>query len=175
MNLLRRLLRLIVLDLRPLGASRDFRLLYLGQFVSFAGSMITYVAVPYQVYELTHSSLAVGMLGLALRAAGAFTGERERQTLDSLLTTDLTASEILTAKFRGCFHGLRGVRNALLTLLVVGLVTGAVFPAFALLALLALAVHGAFAVCLGLLCSLHSRTTLRATVATITSPRWWIA
>jgi MFS family permease len=35
------------------------------QSVSFLGSMLTYVALPYQVYRLTHSSLAVGCLGLA--------------------------------------------------------------------------------------------------------------
>src|SRR5262249_56886344 len=51
------------LDLGPLRRHRDFRLLFLGQFVSFFGSMITYVAVPYQVYQLTGSSLMVGLLG----------------------------------------------------------------------------------------------------------------
>ena len=37
----------------------------MSQSVSFLGSMLTYVAMPYQVYRLTHSSLAVGGLGLA--------------------------------------------------------------------------------------------------------------
>ena len=37
----------------------------MSQSVSFLGSMLTYVALPYQVYRLTHSSLAVGLLGLA--------------------------------------------------------------------------------------------------------------
>jgi MFS family permease len=50
------------LDLGPLRRNRDFRALYIGQFVSVVGSMITYVAIPYQVYELTRSSFAVGML-----------------------------------------------------------------------------------------------------------------
>jgi MFS family permease len=53
----------MLLDLSPLRRHRDFRLLFLGQFVSFFGSMITYVAVPYQVYKLTGSSLIVGLLG----------------------------------------------------------------------------------------------------------------
>ena len=53
----------MLLDISPLRRHRDFRLLFLGQFVSFFGSMITYVAVPYQVYELTKSSLLVGLLG----------------------------------------------------------------------------------------------------------------
>jgi len=33
--------------------------------VTFLGTMVTYVALPYQMYTLTHSSLAVGLLGLA--------------------------------------------------------------------------------------------------------------
>src|SRR5215471_8895218 len=51
------------LNLAPLRKHRDYRLLYTGQLVSMFGSMITYVAVPYQVFELTHSSFLVGMLG----------------------------------------------------------------------------------------------------------------
>jgi MFS family permease len=51
------------MDLRPLR-HRDYRFVYAAQFVSFLGSMVTYVALPYQVYTLTGSSLAVGMLGL---------------------------------------------------------------------------------------------------------------
>jgi MFS family permease len=52
-------------DLRPLRRHRDFRLLYAAQFVSFLGGMVTYVALPYQMYRLSGSSLAVGLLGLA--------------------------------------------------------------------------------------------------------------
>jgi MFS family permease len=51
------------LNLAPLRKHHDYRLLYTGQLVSMFGSMITYVAVPYQVFELTKSSFAVGMLG----------------------------------------------------------------------------------------------------------------
>lgn len=52
------------MDLSPLR-HRDFRLLYVAQFVSFFGTMITYVALPYQVYRVTGSTMAVGLLGLA--------------------------------------------------------------------------------------------------------------
>lgn len=52
------------LDLGPLKRHRDFRLLYIGQFVSGMGTMTSYVAVPYQLYELTHNSAAVGVLGV---------------------------------------------------------------------------------------------------------------
>lgn len=50
-------------DLRPLRTSRDFRLLWIGQAVSLLGSMVTYVALPFQVYKLTGSSFDVGLLG----------------------------------------------------------------------------------------------------------------
>jgi len=58
------LLKLATVDITPLR-HRDFRLLFWGQLVSFLGSMVTYVAIPYQVYQLTHSPLMVGLLGLA--------------------------------------------------------------------------------------------------------------
>jgi MFS family permease len=55
----------MLLDLTPLVRHRDFRRLFVGQLVSTFGSMITVVAIPYQVYQLTHSSLWVGLLGTA--------------------------------------------------------------------------------------------------------------
>jgi MFS family permease len=54
----------LLVDLGPLREHREFRLLWLGQAVTFLGSMITYVAVPFQVYALTRSSAIVGLLGL---------------------------------------------------------------------------------------------------------------
>jgi MFS family permease len=55
----------VLLDTTPLRVSRDFRWLWVGQAVSFAGSMITTAALPYQVFHATGSSLAVGLLGAA--------------------------------------------------------------------------------------------------------------
>jgi MFS family permease len=46
-------------------ASRDFRLLFIGQLVSLTGSQMQQVAVAWQLYLLTHSSLSLGLLGLA--------------------------------------------------------------------------------------------------------------
>ncbi len=58
------MVRTVAVDVRPLRRHRDFRLLFIGQAVSFFGSMISYVALPYQAYALSHSSLAVGLLGI---------------------------------------------------------------------------------------------------------------
>ena len=54
-----------MLDLTPLRRSHDLRCLFAGQFASTLGSQLTTVAVPYQVYTLTHSSLDVGLVSLA--------------------------------------------------------------------------------------------------------------
>ena len=51
-------------DITPLQTSREFRLLWSGQLISQAGSAVRLVAIPYQVYLLTGSSLAVGLIGL---------------------------------------------------------------------------------------------------------------
>src|SRR3954452_5066882 len=62
---LRRLLRAVAVDVGLLRRRREFRLLIAGQVTSDFGSMVTFVALPYQCFELTHSTLAVGLLGLA--------------------------------------------------------------------------------------------------------------
>lgn len=57
--------RTLAIDLTPLKRSREFRLLFTGQAVSFFGSMMTYVVVPWQMYKLTASPLAVGLMYVA--------------------------------------------------------------------------------------------------------------
>jgi MFS family permease len=61
----RGLVRGLAVDLSPLRHSRDFRLLWAGQLVSLVGRQITVVALPFQVFVLTRSPLAVGLIGLA--------------------------------------------------------------------------------------------------------------
>ncbi len=59
------MLRHVALDVGVLRRRREFRLMVISQLISLTGSLATFVAVPFQVYELTRSSLAVGLLGLA--------------------------------------------------------------------------------------------------------------
>ena len=88
----------------PLRRSRDLRRLVAGQLVAELGSQLTMVAVPYQVYALTRSSLAVGLVSLTqlvpLLAGSLFGGSLadavERRRL-LLVTTVLMA---------GCSAGL---------------------------------------------------------------------
>src|SRR4051812_38743247 len=56
--------RRVAIDLTPLRRSRDFRLLWFGELVSQFGSQITLVALFVQVYALTNSAAAVGLVGL---------------------------------------------------------------------------------------------------------------
>lgn len=57
--------RRYLVDLSPLRDSREYRLLYFGQLISFLGRQLTVVASSYQLFLLTDSSFAVGMLSLA--------------------------------------------------------------------------------------------------------------
>ena len=59
---LREVLARVAIDTRPLRSSPSFRWLWLGQTVSYIGSQVVGVAVPYQVYQLTGSTLAVGLV-----------------------------------------------------------------------------------------------------------------
>jgi MFS family permease len=52
-----------VLDISPLRRHRHFRRLWAGQVVSGMGSQLTIVAVAYQAFRLTHSTLVVGLVG----------------------------------------------------------------------------------------------------------------
>jgi MFS family permease len=52
-------------DLTPFRASRNLRLVVGGNFVSNLGAQASLVALPYQLYVLTHSAFLVGMLGAA--------------------------------------------------------------------------------------------------------------
>jgi MFS family permease len=94
--------RHLVLDLTPLRRSRDLRCLFAGQLASTLGSQLTTVAVPYQVYTLTHSSLDVGLVSLAqllpLIAGGLLGGsladsaDRRRVLLVAQLLTALCSA-----------------------------------------------------------------------------------
>lgn len=55
----------MLLDLSPLRASRDYRLLFFGQLVSFFGSMMTFIIVPWQMFQITKSNAMVGYIALA--------------------------------------------------------------------------------------------------------------
>lgn len=57
--------RKVLIDIGPLRRSKDFRYLFFGELVSLIGSGLTVVAVPFQLFSLTGSSLQVGLASLA--------------------------------------------------------------------------------------------------------------
>jgi MFS family permease len=95
--------RRMALDLTPLRTSRQFRLLWLGEMVSHTGRHITVVALPFQVYELTRSPLAVGIIGLVQivpligfsLVGGAIADAMDRRKLLILAQVGLTATSLL--------------------------------------------------------------------------------
>ena len=57
-------LRRLAIDLGPLRRYPAFRRLFVGQTISTFGSEVAAVAAPFQLYDLTHSTLQVGLLSL---------------------------------------------------------------------------------------------------------------
>ena len=57
-------LRGLLVDLEPVRRDRDFRMLWLGQLVNGLGRQVTVVALPFELWQLTHSSLSIGALAL---------------------------------------------------------------------------------------------------------------
>jgi len=62
---LTRAVRAVAADTGPLRRHREFRRLFTATTVSGFGSAVTMVAAPLQVQRLTHSTTAVGLIGLA--------------------------------------------------------------------------------------------------------------
>lgn len=52
------------IDLTPLSKYPDFRNLWASGLITYIGSMITYVAVPFQIKEMTNSYILVGLSGV---------------------------------------------------------------------------------------------------------------
>lgn len=64
-----RAVRALLVDVSAFTAERDFRVLWSGQITSELGRQVIAIAMPYQVYVATGSTLAVGLLSLVQVAA----------------------------------------------------------------------------------------------------------
>ena len=104
--------RALLLDISPLRESRDFRLLWLSQLTTVTGRQFVLVAVPYQIYVLTHSSLAVGLLGVFQAApivvtglySGALADRFDRRRLQLLGKSLAAAGSLALALGAGRLH-----------------------------------------------------------------------
>lgn len=145
----------LLADLTPLRASHDFRLLFLGAGVSQLGRQLTVVAIPYQVFLITRSSLAVGLVGLAtvgplvtLSLAGGSVADavdrRKLLIVVQALSASVSAALALNASARhprlwpiyalaALAAGLAGIDLPTRSAVVPGLVGRELFPAAAAL------------------------------------------
>lgn len=105
------MIRRLAADITPLRISPAFRRLWLGQALSMVGSRMTTFAVALQVYTLTHSSAAVGAVGLVSGAAGITVGllaggfldvvDRRRALLATSLAQLATSAGLAAQAFAG--------------------------------------------------------------------------
>ena len=105
------LLQRLAVDITPLRASRDLRLLVLGNVVSGLGTQAALVALPYQIYVETGSPFLTGLLGafelvplvaMAL-LGGAVADRRDRRRLLLLdqIALVVTAAALAALTFGG--------------------------------------------------------------------------
>ena len=89
-----------VVDITPLRRYRQFRRLWAGQVVSGLGSQLTLVAVSFQAFDLTRSTLVVGLIGLVQLGpllAGALWGGTLADAMDRRKVLILTQLAMASA------------------------------------------------------------------------------
>jgi len=97
--------RRLVADTTPLRESHEYRRWWGGYSISFTGTQLTQFAIPVQVYFLTHSSLAVGLVGLIVIGplitmgliGGSIADATDRRRLTLITSTGLLALSTLLA------------------------------------------------------------------------------
>ena len=104
--------RRLLVDVGPLRESVAFRRLWVGSTLSAVGAQMTTFAVALQVYLLTHSSAAVGIIGLSAALPSICLGLLGGAVIDAvdrrrlvLLTSGLLAA-VSTAFAAQAFAGL---------------------------------------------------------------------
>lgn len=102
------------------------------------------------------------LLQVGFRAAGSISSERDRQTLDTLLTTPLTARDMLLAKWLGSILGARRAGTWLAVVWLFGWYTGGLQTIDLLTLPLATAIFAAGMASLGLWISAGSPSTVAA-------------
>ena len=107
------------------------------------------------------------LVGVAVRASTSVSGERDRETLDSLLTTPLQSHDILFGKWLGSLLSVRWISAWLGLIWIIALLTRAMHPLVVPLFLVAWLVYASFLAGVGIWFSTACRTSLRATFYTL--------
>jgi ABC-type transport system involved in multi-copper enzyme maturation permease subunit len=157
-------------DLRPLVVVLTIGILFIGLMSlmvaagtgqapgNFTNSLVRGVGVPFS---------CVLFFMIALNASRRLSRERERRTLDSLLTIPEDWNAILFAKWLASLLSVRGLVWCLPVLWGLGLVTGGVHPFALPLMAAAWVVYATFMASMGLWFSTVNRTSLRASLFTV--------
>jgi MFS family permease len=117
-------LRSLLTDVAPLRVSADYRRLWFGLTVSQLGQQMTAVALAIQVYAITQSSFAVGVVGICAFVplvvfglyGGAIADSMDRRRLALVASTGLWLLSIVLAA-----QALAGLRSVLLLYVVAAL------------------------------------------------------
>ena len=107
------------------------------------------------------------IIGVAIRAANSIGNERDRQTMDGLLSTPLSSTSILAAKYVGSLCSIRLGLIWLVGIYLIALITGGLHLFAFPLVLAAWFVFASAAALIGLGYSMACSTTLKATVYTV--------
>ncbi len=99
------LIKRIAIDLTPMRRSRKFRLLIIGETISNLGTQAALVALPYQIYVLSHSPALVGLLGafelgpmiVVSLLGGAFADRMDRRIVLAVAQAGVIAAAVALA------------------------------------------------------------------------------
>ena len=142
-----------------------FREAYSGATTSFA-ARISFNAL---IRDIGLYVFALWMIVVACAAAVSVTEEKESDTWISLTTTLLNGREIIIGKIFGALWSSNWLGFALLAMLSIGLVAGALHPLSVILAGLGLFIFGTFAASVGIAISLRAKNSPRALLWTISA------
>ncbi|MBD1855071.1 MULTISPECIES: MFS transporter [Leptolyngbya] len=118
----------------PAFRSRNFRLYFLGQTFSLSGTFMTQVAVPWLIYDLTHSPWLLGLAGflgflptlILLPLAGVLSDRWSRHYILTIVQLlGMVVSGTLTALV---FTGMANFQSLLLLSVLLGMVKGLDMP-----------------------------------------------
>jgi MFS family permease len=121
------LLKRIAIDVSSIRDSRDFRLLTLGQIVSGLGTQAALIALPYQIFVISHSPALVGLLGafeLGPMVAVSLVGGALVDRHDRRPVLALAQLGVIAAALALCGATLAGRPPVLLVLILGGLLAG---------------------------------------------------
>src|SRR6266478_6545762 len=121
-------------------------------------------------YWVRGASALIGsamLVGVAVRAAGCVSGERDRQTLDGLLATPMHNRTILWEKWLGCIFSQRRPWLALAMVWTLGYFTGALHPLAMPYFIVAWLAYAGFVAGLGMWFSVANRATLKSVFGTL--------